>query len=35
MGALKQSDSGLALLPYNPDLRVKLDNVDKKAVNQE
>lgn len=32
MGALKNSDSGLALLPYNPSLRNKLDSVDKKKV---
>jgi len=32
MGALKNSDSGLALLPYNPSLRNKLDSVDKKRV---
>jgi len=35
MGALKASDSGLALLPYNPDLRNKLDQVSKTEINKE
>lgn len=35
MGALKASDSGLALLPYNPDLRKKLDDVSKTEINKQ
>lgn len=35
MGALKASDSGLALMPYNPDLRKKLDEVNQSEVNKE
>lgn len=35
MGALKASDSGLALLPYNPHLRNKLDGVSKTEINKE
>lgn len=35
MGALKASDSGLALLPYNPDLREKLDSIKQSDINKE